>query len=135
MRPFAVTGAFSGLLQSSSSLSLSLSRICLFFLGLDVSPLVSAASLVFPVFFPAPFPLCGLVAPNPLVPLLTSSSVCLLVHSSDLPCQYFVPGGAPPLYFIPTMYSCNVLLVVANWTDQKLVVTCAFGNICSMRYL
>ena len=138
--PLAITGFFCGLLRSSSSSSSSssTSTIRLFFLGLDVSSLISAASLFFPDFFPTPLPFGFSVPfiPEPLAPLFTSSSrsFCLWVHSSDSLILNF-PICAPPLYLVPMMYLCSVLSVVANHFDRKFVGMCCLGIILSIKYL
>ena len=138
--PLAVTGFFRGLSQSSSSSSSSssTSSIHFSFLGLDVSSLISSASLLFPDFFSIllPFGFSVSFVPETLAPLFTSSSrsFCLRVHSSDSLILNF-PVYAPPLYLVPMMYLCSVLSIVANRFDRKTVGTCCSGIILSIKYL
>ena len=138
--PFTITGFFRGLsrFSSSSSSSSSTSFIRFFFLGLDVSSLISSTSLLLPDFFliPLPFGFSVSFFPETLAPLFTSSSCsfCLQVHSSDSLILNF-PVCAPPLYLVPTMYLCSVLSVVVNHFDRKTVGTCCSGIILSIKYL
>ena len=125
MMPLHVTEGFKGWLRLSSSSSSSSSTIFLFFFGFDISSCISDTSLFLPDFLPAPFSFehSSIIVPKLPASLLMLLSFCFLsVHSSNSLGLYFYTGGAPPLYFMPMMYLCNVLLVIANLTNKKAVV-------------